>query len=132
MSDENKSDDPRFDYIAKRIEAAFPKMKGPKLDKLLLTTDNFEIVKEFCENPEVRCLAVPDTVKLDPIIPSRIGKSKVLLLIRLSPTVLTVDNIATNVSLSSTDCLAMHSSGFGCCCWQTLHRYVQIACCFKN
>jgi len=116
MSDENKSDDPRFDYIAKRIEAAFPKMKGPKLDKLLLTTDNFEIVKEFCENPEVRCLAVPDTVKLDPIIPSRIGKSKVLLLIRLSPTVLTVDNIATNVSLSSTDCLAMHSSGFGCCC----------------
>jgi hypothetical protein len=98
MSDENKSQDARFDYIAKRIEAAFPKLKGPKLDKLLLTPDNFDIVKDFCENPEARCLAIPDTVKLDPIIPSRIGKSKVLLLIRLTPTTLTVDNIATNVS----------------------------------
>lgn len=112
MADESKSDDPRFDYIAKRIEAAFPKMKGPKLDKLLLTNDNFEIVKEFCENPDVRCLAVPDTVKIDPIIPPKIGKSKVLLLIRLSPTVLTIENMATNVSSTSSACVCMHLSCF--------------------
>jgi hypothetical protein len=103
MSEESKSNDARFDYIAGRIEAAFPKMKGAKLDKLLLTPENMEIVKDFCENPELRCLAVPDTIKLDPIIPSKIGKAKVLLLIRLTPTVLTIANMATDVSSCALD-----------------------------
>ena len=98
MADEAKSNDARFDYIAGRIEAAFPKMKGAKLDKLLLTSENMDIVTHFCEDPDMRCLACPDTVKLDPIIPSKIGKSKVLLLIRLTPTVITMENIATDVS----------------------------------
>ena len=98
MSDENKSDDSRWDYVAQRIEAAFPKLKGPKLDKLLITEANKELVKDFCEHELARCLCVPDTIILENVIPSKIGKSKVLLFIRLNPTVLTMENMSTNVS----------------------------------
>ena len=97
MSDENKSDDPRFDYVSERIEAAFPKLKGPKLDKLLLTEANKDIVKDFCENDHARCIVCPDTIVLEETIPSKIGKTKVLLFIRLTPTVLTMENMGTDV-----------------------------------
>ena len=103
MSDENKSDDSRFDYVAQRIEAAFPKLKGPKLDKLLLTEKNKDTVKDFCESDHARCLVCPDTIELEETIPSKTGKSKVLLFIRLAPTVLTMENISTDVSIEIND-----------------------------
>ena len=101
MSDENKSDNPIWDYVVARIEAAFPKLKGPKLDKLLLTEANKDMLKEFCETEHTRCLASPgETIAFEPVIPSKIGKTKVLLFIRLAPTVITMENIATNMVIT--------------------------------
>jgi hypothetical protein len=39
MADEPGKKDLRFDYVKDRIASAFPKLAGPKLDKLLLTDD---------------------------------------------------------------------------------------------
>ena len=99
MADEDKGGDPKWDVFVNRIEAAFPKLKGPKLDKLLLTESNKDSVRDFCENENVRCLVCPgETITLEETIPSKIGKTKVLLFIRLSPSVLTMENIHTDVS----------------------------------
>jgi hypothetical protein len=83
MGDEEAKADQRFGYIRERIGFAFPKLVGPKLDKLLLTDEVKEICMRFCEDDQTRCLVVPDSMKLDTVIPSKIGKGKVLLFIKL-------------------------------------------------
>jgi hypothetical protein len=52
----------------------------------------------FCDDEHNRCLVVPDTMKLDTVIPSKLSKGKVLLFVKLSPCVLSRDNIQANVS----------------------------------
>jgi hypothetical protein len=103
MADDEKEGggDARFTYFCQRIAAAFPKIakdKG-KLDKLLQTEEIRDFVQIFCEDGATRCLVVPDTMKLDNVIPSKIGKGKVLLFIRLSSNTLTMENISSEVSL---------------------------------
>lgn len=99
--DEAKSADGRFDYIRGRIGNAFPKLVGPKLDKLLLTDEVREICMKFCDDDQTRCLVVPDTMKLDTIIPSKIGKGKVLLFIKLVGGSIKLEDMPSSVSIFS-------------------------------
>ena len=100
--EETKTNDNRFDYIRGRIASAFPKLAGPKLDKLLMTDEVREICARFCDEENTRCLVVPDTMKLDTIIPSKIGKTKVLLFIKLVGGSVKLEDMATNVSGAAT------------------------------
>lgn len=57
---------------------------------------------QFCEDENNRCLVVPETMKLDFVIPSKMNaKAKILVLIKLHPMVLKAENIQANVSCSS-------------------------------
>lgn len=53
----------------------------------------------FCDDEFNRCLVVPESMKLDHIIPSKLAKGKVLLFVKLRPCVLTLENIQSSVSL---------------------------------
>ena len=79
MGDE-EAKDARFDAISGRIGACFPKLAGAKLDKLLATEEVREVIVRFFEEGDCRCLVVPENMKVDTVIPSKIGKGKVLLL----------------------------------------------------
>ena len=98
MGDDEAKADNRFGYIRERIGNAFPKLVGPKLDKLLLTDEIKELCMRFCDEADFRCLVVPETMKLDTVIPSKIGKGKVLLLIKLVAGPVKLDDMAQNVS----------------------------------
>jgi len=98
MGDDEAKADNRFGYIRERIGNAFPKLVGPKLDKLLLTDEVKEICMRFCDDPETRCLVVPDNMKLDTVIPSKIGKGKVLLFIKLVHGPVKLEEMSQNVS----------------------------------
>ena len=98
MGDDEAKADNRFGYIRERIGNAFPKLVGPKLDKLLLTDEIKELCMRFCDEADFRCLVVPESMKLDTVIPSKIGKGKVLLLIKLVAGPVKLDDMPQNVS----------------------------------
>lgn len=56
-----------------------------------------EIVLHFCEDETSRCLVVPENLKIDSVIPSKLPKGKILLLIKLRSRVLKMENIFTDV-----------------------------------
>lgn len=51
----------------------------------------------FVESEDARCLVVPESMKLDTVIPSKLAKGKVLLFIKLRPCVLTMDTVQQDV-----------------------------------
>eukprot|EP01035_Chromulina_nebulosa_P017813 gene17813-23423_t len=90
--------DPRVDYLKNRISYGFPKLAGPKLDKTLSTDEIKEIMLQFCEDENCRCLVVPESMKIDTYIPSKLSnKGKVLLFIKLRPIALKLETIPDNV-----------------------------------
>ena len=95
---ENKSSDAKFEYIKNRINSAFPKLAGAKLDKMLTADDVRDAMAAFCDDEHSRCLVVPESMKMDKVIPSKLSKGKVLLFIKLNPCVLNEKNIASSVS----------------------------------
>lgn len=64
----------------------------------IITIINREAIQHFCELDENRCLVVPDSMKLDKVIPSKLSKGKVLLFVKLRPCTLKMDNIQSDVS----------------------------------
>lgn len=53
---------------------------------------------QFCEDEHHRCLVIPESLKLDSIIPSKLSpKLKILVMIKLQQVVLKADNIQSNV-----------------------------------
>jgi len=52
----------------------------------------------FCDDEHDRCLVVPESMKLDNVIPSKLGKSKLLVFIKLAPIALKMESIMTDVS----------------------------------
>jgi len=98
MADEGeKKADLRFDYIKDRIASGFPKLAGPKLDKALGTDEIRETVANFCEDEHSRCLVVPESMKIDTVIPSKLSKGKLLLFVKLRPVTLTMQNIQSHM-----------------------------------
>jgi hypothetical protein len=101
MADEGgSSGDAKFDYVKSRIASAFPKIAGAKLDKLIAADEAREVLAQFFDDEYNRCLVVPETVKLEKIIPSKLSKGKLLVFIKLHPCVLSEKNIASSVSIS--------------------------------
>ena len=100
MGDDGEDkNDPRFSAVAGRIAASFPKLAGAKLDKVLNTEEVKEVIQRFLDEDECRCLVVPDSLKVDNVIPSKIGKGKVLLFVRLSDGPLSKDDVGSQVSV---------------------------------
>jgi hypothetical protein len=56
-------------------------------------------ILQFCDVESNRCLVVPESLKFDTIIPSKLSKGKVLMFIKLRTCVLKMDNIFTDVRL---------------------------------
>jgi hypothetical protein len=52
----------------------------------------------FVETEDARCLVVPESMKLDTVIPSKLSKGKVLLFIKLRPCSLKMETIQQDVS----------------------------------
>ena len=99
MGDDGEDkNDPRFSAVAGRIAATFPKLAGAKLDKVLNTEEVKEVILRFLDEDHCRCLVVPDSLKVDNVIPSKIGKGKVLLFVRLTDGPLSKDDIGSQVS----------------------------------
>lgn len=59
-----------------------------------------EVVLQFCDDDNIRCLVVPESLKLDTYIPSKLAKGKVLLFIKLQPGHLGTDSLQTDVGFS--------------------------------
>lgn len=93
----DKSDE-RFNYIKARIDSGFPKLAGAKLDKLLLTDEKKEIILQFCDDETNRCLVVPESMSVDTNIPSKSGKGKCLVFVKLTNCKLTLEEMSTQVS----------------------------------
>lgn len=88
----------RFDYFNERFSAAFPKMAGAKIEKI--TGDDIkDTTYQFCDCENRVCLVVPETIKIDLILPSKLAKEEVLLFIKLMQCTLTSDNINHNVTI---------------------------------
>ena len=60
---------------------------------------NRESVLRFCDDESNRCLVVPENLKIDTVIPSKLSKGKVLLFIKLRTCVLKMENIFSDVSM---------------------------------
>lgn len=56
-------------------------------------------ILQFCDVESNRCLVVPENLKFDTVIPSKLTKGKVLMFIKLRTCVLKMDNIFTDVRL---------------------------------
>ena len=54
---------------------------------------------QFCEDDNKGCLVVPESMKFDLVVPSKLSKGKVLLFVKLKPGALKIDNLKTNVSI---------------------------------
>lgn len=67
------------------------------MDKALLGDEVVEQFNIFCETEDARCLVVPESLKLDTVIPSKLGKGKVLLFVKLRPCVLTNETVQTDI-----------------------------------
>jgi len=94
MGDKN---DARFNYIKARIDSGFPKIAGAKLDKLLLTDEKREIILQFCDDETNRCLVVPESMSVDTNIPSKSGKGKCLVFVKLTNCKLTLEEMSTQM-----------------------------------
>jgi hypothetical protein len=57
-----------------------------------------EVIVRFCDDDGTRCLAVPENLKLETAIPTKMGKGKVLLFIKLRSCVLKKENMQSDVS----------------------------------
>lgn len=96
--DGDDKSDPRWTAVTSRIAASFPKLAGAKLDKILGTEEVKEVVNRFLDDETCRCLVVPGDMKVDTVIPSKIGKGKVLLFVRLTDSALSRDEVGSQVS----------------------------------
>jgi dynein heavy chain len=85
--------------LKERISAAFPKLAGAKLDKTLASDEIKEALVSFCEDDQKRCLIIPESMKLDFVIPSKLAKGKVLMFLKLEPCVLKADNIVVSLAV---------------------------------
>jgi hypothetical protein len=99
--DGDDKSDPRWSAVAGRIAASFPKLAGAKLDKVLGAEEVKEVIQRFLDDETCRCLVVPDSLKVDTVIPSKIGKGKVLLFVRLTDGPLNKDDVGSQVSTRS-------------------------------
>lgn len=57
-----------------------------------------ESILRFCDDESNRCLVVPENLKIDSVIPSKLSKGKVLLFVKLRTCVLKMENILSDVS----------------------------------
>ncbi|RYG70338.1 hypothetical protein EON64_00425, partial [archaeon] len=56
-----------------------------------------EALVQFCEDEYRRTLIVPESMKMDSVIPTKASKSKVLMFLKLEPVTLTKDNVQTSL-----------------------------------
>jgi len=90
--------DHRFEYIKERIAQTFPKLAGPKLEKLISNDEFNQAIFHFMDAENSRCLVVPESMKVDTIIPSKLSKGKVLLFVKLTPcTLTTIETMQANM-----------------------------------
>jgi hypothetical protein len=61
---------------------------------------NRESILRFCDDESNRCLVVPENLKIDSVIPSKLSKGKVLLFVKLRTCALKMENIFSDVSRS--------------------------------
>ncbi len=94
MAEDNEA---KFEFFKSRISSAFPKLAGAKLDKLLAADEIKEAMQQFCDDDQSRCMVVPENMKFDKVIPSKLGKGKVLVFIKLQNATLNSKNMNQNV-----------------------------------
>jgi dynein heavy chain len=102
--DEKSSAGMVMDALKKRLASAFPKLVGNKLDKALVLEENAEMMRVFVEDPATRALVVPQDLKFDHVIPSKLGKGKVLLFVKL-------DNVALDSSNNNSQMICTEIGG---------------------
>ena len=97
--DEEKKGDERMPILKQKIASGFPKLASTagKIDKLLASEENMEKVTIFFEDPHTRCLVIPESLKLENVIPSKLGKSKVLVLVKMEEVTLTPELMSTGL-----------------------------------
>ena len=54
---------------------------------------------QFCDDDSKRCLVVPENMKIDHVVPSKLSKGKVLLFVKLQSCALTLDSMAANITV---------------------------------
>ena len=97
--DDDKKIDARLPFLKDKIASGFPKLAATagKIDKLLETEENKEFITIFFDDPHTRCLVVPESLKLDNVIPSKLGKTKVLVLVKLEEVAISKENMQTAI-----------------------------------
>jgi dynein heavy chain len=81
--DEEKVNDSRYDLLCARVIASFPKLGDGKLVKAFAEEATKELIMRFLDEDDCRCLVVPESLKVDVTIPSKLGKGKILLFVKL-------------------------------------------------
>jgi dynein heavy chain len=56
-------------------------------------------MQKFCDDDQTRCLVVPESMKIDTVIPSKITKGKVLLFVKLKSCTISMENMQTQVAV---------------------------------
>ena len=57
------------------------------------------MVMQFCDDDSKRCLVVPENMKIDHVVPSKLSKGKVLLFVKLQSCALTLDSMAAKITV---------------------------------
>ena len=85
-------------------------------DFQFLTVSNNDTYRDailrFCDDESNRCLVVPENLKIDNVIPSKLSKGKVLLFIKLRTCTLKMENIFSDVSIHFSQHLSSASDDF--------------------
>ena len=97
--EEEKNNDVRFDLIRDRVIASFPKIDEAKWDKAVTAVEDVkELIQRFLDDEDVRSLVIPDSLKVETTIPSKIPpKGKILLFVKLSGAKLENDAISNQI-----------------------------------
>ena len=74
--------DERTAFVARKVLAAYPKLQGgSKFDKAFGSI--LDKLEQFYSDPDVRCIVIPETLKVAEAIPAKLPKGKGLALIKL-------------------------------------------------
>ena len=97
--EEEKNNDVRYDLIRDRVIASFPKIDEAKWDKAVTAVEDAkELIQRFLDDEDVRSLVIPDSLKVETTIPSKIPpKGKILLFVKLSGAKLENDAINNQI-----------------------------------
>ena len=84
---EPKWTDERVNFLVKRIQSSFPKLAGPKFDKLFQTEDNQARLDEFFKQEEKCFLVIGENLKCEHSMPQKMWKGKSLVFMKNGPCV---------------------------------------------